>query len=366
LTTLIGSRQTKRLLIFRLVKSIGRLPNVIYLLVFDRNLAEAIVSERYPSEGPHYLEKIIQAGFDIPQSRQVDLNQELLRQIDAICGSPSEDVSLRFMNVFYDVIAPEIRTPRDLIRLMNALAVTWPAVGNEVDRADFVAVETLRLFRPDVYRALRSNKHRLCGANDPYGRPGRDLETEMDTLLLGSADNKDHDRLRRALMRLFPRLESVWNNVSYGGDSASGWTRERLLCSSQHFDSYFRFSVGDDVVPREEIEALIARASDGEFVRQKFREALAVTRKDGKTKAMLLLDELNLHAENVADNDVAQFLTTIFELGDELDVESDSATAFEIGDNQQRIRWLLRRLTPTASTSPRVRRFLSRPLRKRL
>jgi predicted KAP-like P-loop ATPase len=107
------------LLIFRLVKSIGRLPNVIYLLVFDRNLAEAIVSERYPSEGPHYLEKIIQAGFDIPQPRQVDLNQELLRQIDAICGSPSEDVSLRFMNVFYDLIAPEIRTPRDLKRTLR-------------------------------------------------------------------------------------------------------------------------------------------------------------------------------------------------------------------------------------------------------
>jgi hypothetical protein len=38
------------LLIFRLVKSVGRLPNVIYLLVFDRELAEAIVSERFPSE----------------------------------------------------------------------------------------------------------------------------------------------------------------------------------------------------------------------------------------------------------------------------------------------------------------------------
>jgi predicted KAP-like P-loop ATPase len=249
------------------------------------------------------------------------------------------------MNVFYDVIAPEIRTPRDLIRLMNALAVTWPAVGNEVDRADFVAVETLRLFRPGVYRALRGNKDRLCGANDPYGQPGRDLKTEMDTLLLGSADNKDHDRLRRALMRLFPRLESVWNNLSYGADSTNRWTRERLLCSSEHFDSYFRFSVGDNVVPREEIEALIARASDGEFVKQKFREALAVTRKDGKTKAMLLLDELNLHAENVADNDVAQLLKAIFELGDELDVESDKAGAFDIGDNQLRIHWLLRRLT---------------------
>jgi hypothetical protein len=60
---------------------------------------------------------------------------------------------------------------------------------------------------------------------------------------------------------------------------------------------------------------------------------------------MLLLDELNLHAEKVADSDVAQLLTTIFELGDELDVESDKAGAFDIGDNQLRIHWLLRRLT---------------------
>jgi predicted KAP-like P-loop ATPase len=167
----------------------------------------------------------------------------------------------------------------------------------------------------------------------------------MDTLLLGPADNKNHDRLRRALMRLFPRLESVWNNVSYSGDLASGWTRDRLLCSSEHFDSYFRFSVGDDVVPREEIDALTARAWDGEFVKEKFREALAVARKDGKTKAMLLLDELNLHAENVADTDVGQLLSAIFELGDELDVESDQGRGFDIGDNQHRIHWLLRRLT---------------------
>jgi predicted KAP-like P-loop ATPase len=151
------------LLMFRLVKSIGRLPNVIYLLVFDRHLAEAIVSERYPSEGPHYLEKIIQAGFDIPEPRQADLNEELLQQIGTICGAPAAADTVQFMNVFYDVIAPEMRTPRDLIRLTNALAVTWPAVGSDVDRADFVAMETFRLLRPEIYRALRANKERLCG-----------------------------------------------------------------------------------------------------------------------------------------------------------------------------------------------------------
>ncbi|WP_139372858.1 KAP family P-loop NTPase fold protein [Nitrobacter vulgaris] len=333
------------LLIFRLVKSIGRLPNVIYLLVFDRHLAEAIVSERYPSEGPHYLEKIIQAGFDVPQPHQTDLNHELLRNIDAICGSPAEDFLVRFMNVFYDVIAAEIRTPRDLIRLTNALSVTWPGVGGEVDRADFVAVEALRLFRPGVYRAVRDNKESLCGAGDKYGRSGRDLKAETDALFLGSVDVKEHERMRRVLMRLFPRLESVWNNLSYGEDSVSKWTRERLVCSEEHFESYFRFSIGDNVLPREEIEALIARASDGEFVKQKLREALAITRKNGKTKAMLILDELNFHAEKILDKDVEPLLSAVFELGDELDVESDKAGAFDIGNNQLRIHWLLRRLT---------------------
>src|SRR5262249_29455239 len=61
------------ILIFRLVKSVGRLPNVMYMLAFERILAERIVAERFPSEGPHYLEKIIQAAFEVPMPDEVDL-----------------------------------------------------------------------------------------------------------------------------------------------------------------------------------------------------------------------------------------------------------------------------------------------------
>ncbi|NQW50357.1 MAG: AAA family ATPase, partial [Rhodospirillales bacterium] len=61
------------LMIFRLVKSVGHLPNVIYLLVFDRALAEKIASDRFPSEGPQYLEKIIQVSFDLPPAQATDL-----------------------------------------------------------------------------------------------------------------------------------------------------------------------------------------------------------------------------------------------------------------------------------------------------
>lgn len=333
------------LLIFRLVKSVGRLPNVIYLLVFDRELAEAIVSERFPSEGPHYLEKIIQAGFDLPLPQSADLDQELLRQIDALCGSPPESQLRRFMNVFYDVIAPEIRTPRDLIRLMNALSVTWAAVGSEVDRADFVALETLRLLRGELYRSIRANKDLVCGLAQRGMGDGRGRAAETDALLLGSVKETDRPRLRRALMRLFPRLESVWSNVHYGADSEADWARERRVCTKDHVASYFRFSVGDDVLPRNELNDVIARASDKAIVQEAFRSALSVTRKDGTTKAQLLLNELNVHADEVADSDVAPLLAAIFELGDELDVRSDEGKAFSYGDNALRIHWLLRRLT---------------------
>ncbi len=333
------------LLIFRLIKSVGRLPNIVYLLVFDRALAEAIVAERFPSEGPHYLEKIIQAGFDLPQPQDADLNQELLRQIDALCGSPPEDKLKRFMNIFYDVIAPEIHTSRDLVRLMNVLAVTWPAVGEEVDQADFIALETWRLLRGDLHRALRTNKNDICGLANHGEGDGRGRSAEMDTLLLGSTKERDRSRLRRALMRLFPRLESVWSNLHYGDDSATEWARERRACSNNHFDSYFRFSVGDHILPREEIANVIAKASDAPFIQETFRKALTITRKDGKTKAKLLFEELTLHADDIADKDVEPLLTTIFQLSDELDVQSDEEGGFSIGDNMLRIHWLLRRLT---------------------
>jgi predicted KAP-like P-loop ATPase len=333
------------LLIFRLVKSVGRLPNVIYLLVFDRLLAEAIVHEKYPAEGAHYLEKIVQAGFDIPEPRQHDLREQLLVEIAEICGAADADISTRFMNVFYDVVVPEIRMPRDLIRLANCLAVTWPAVGHEVDRADFVGLEVLRVFRPNLYRAIRANKVRLTTTTAPTSRWTQVEQDQFDKNLLSSVPEAERERLRRALTRLFPPLESVWDNVIYGHDSGDEWSRERRVCSSDHFDSYFRFSISDEVLAKQEVDDLIAHASDDALIVAALREGLGVKRSSGGTKAALILEELNRHADKVADDHIQPLLASIFRLGDELDVEDDVVKGFSIGDNRLRIHWLLRRLT---------------------
>jgi predicted KAP-like P-loop ATPase len=146
-------------------------------------------------------------------------------------------------------------------------------------------------------------------------------------------------------MRLFPPLASVWSNVIFGEHSTIEWSRQRNVCAYDHFDTYFRFSLGGEVLPKNEIDQLVTRASDQDFVTRSLRDALAVTRPSGATKAALILDELNLHADKVTDDHVGPLLVAIFKIADELNVASDAAKAFSIGDNHLRIRWLLRRLT---------------------
>lgn len=332
------------LLIFRLVKSIGRLPNVMYLLVYDRLLAEKIVAERYPSEGPHYLEKIIQAAFELPEPSPFDVEQQLFSVLESICGAPKQEDEKRFMNIFHEGVAPALRTPRDVARFANSLSVTWPAVAGEVDLGDFLALEVLRLLHPTIYRAVRQHKEALTGTG-PHGASEREKESKhFDDLLFGDEPPPD-ERLRRVLMRLFPALEAVWDNFTYGEAVAKEWAAERRVCSPPHFDSYFRFAVGDSALPINELDELIKRADNHDYIARTLRDAAKVTRSSGGTKAAVLLSELTTHAGRVSREKIQPLMTTLFEVFDEINVEADTGKGFTIASNAYRLHWLMRALT---------------------
>jgi predicted KAP-like P-loop ATPase len=90
-------------------------------------------------------------------------------------GKEGED-RVRVMNIMLGLVTPLLKSPRDLKRLIGMLQVTWPAIASEVDRADFIAMGALRLFRPGVYRAIRANPECLTGgAKSSANRPARDL-----------------------------------------------------------------------------------------------------------------------------------------------------------------------------------------------
>jgi len=326
--------------IFRLVKSVGQLPNVIYLLVFDRDLAEKAVQERFPSEGPHFLEKIVQAGFEVPMPLQVDLNQAVLTSIQQICGDHETDRIVRTMNLFYDVVAPYMTTPRHVARYRNAISVTWPAVAGEVSLADFIALEALRLYEPTLFQAIRSRKEDVCGIASQHN--GNRSHDEQLKPFLNDVPSLRHDLAKIALQRLFPRLE----NMGYGEDWIKRWDAERRVCVEAHFDTYFRLTLSDEALPTKIIETMTRRADDADFIKTTMQKAARTTRRNGKSMVPVYLNELNTHAARIDKDKVTAFLGALFEVHDEIDLEADAERGlFGMADTSLLYHSLLRRVT---------------------
>lgn len=332
--------------VFRLIKSVGRLPNVMYLLAFDRQIAEKVVAEKYPSEGPHYLEKIIQAAFELPTPSNADLNESVLDQISQICGTPDEPEIVHFMNVFYDCIAPFIKSPRDVNRVASTIAVTWPAVRDDVNPADFVAMETLRVLHGAVYRRLQRAKDILAGGtpNSQSQQERAEIKARTDALLTGVTDAQK-ELLREALQRLFPRTQSIWDGMSYGSDWDGEWQRMRLVCSRSHFDTYFAFSVPDDALAGSLVKELIESTGDPAKLQNLLRDGAQVRRKRGGTRAALLLDEINIRAKSIPLEHIATVVNALYAISDDLDIEEDKGRGFmSMANNELRLHWLTNRL----------------------
>ncbi len=310
------------LVIFRLVKSVGRLPNVIYLLAYDRNITEQAVKERYPSEGAHYLEKIVQASFDLPEPNRHALTTILESEIAEVLGDVDSGSQVHLGNMFRAVVAPEVRTPRDVVRLSNALKTTYPAVRDEVDPTDFLALETLRLFRPNVYQALRSRKPVLVGLGRDWGHREQDsVAKKCEQALLGKEPKGDWPLLKDGLQRLFRPLQSIWSTTHPG--NGAEWSRARRACSAMHFDTYFQFSLSSCAVPLREIHELLRRADQGAFVRKTFLDALGVQLAEGRTKASFLLEELTYHADDMEVSKIRPFLQSLYSIANDLRIDSD-------------------------------------------
>ena len=326
--------------VFRLVKSVGHLPNVMYLLLFDRQHAEKVVEKHYPSEESHFLEKIIQASFELPMPIQVDLNNVVLASLERICGLPNQHQMRHFMNVFYDAVAPYMTSPRHVVRFENAISVTWPLISNEICVADFMALETLRLYEPTLFKAIRAGKALVCGA-----RKQGDLEQRDERRLepfLNEVPEKRHEIAKLALRRLFPRLETT----TYGDDFWQQWDADRRVCMESHFDTYFRLSLSDETLSSEIIRDLVARANDREFVQTTMRSAAKSERRTGSSMVPVYLDELKTHAHRVIKEDVGPFLNALFQIYDEIDLIKDADRGFMAHTNTRlRFHWLIRRLT---------------------
>jgi predicted KAP-like P-loop ATPase len=344
--------------IFKVVKALADFPNVVYILAFDRKTVVEALQAAHKIDGEAYLEKIVQAPFSLPaidRARlRARLQEELGRLIDRFKG-PVIDRTY-WANVYMDGLDPYITKPRDIVRLMNALTVTYPAVAGEVNAVDFIAMEFLRLFEPAVYGIVRDHPDLFTGySNDRHGGR-RDAGKEFHEAWLSQVSQERREQVQALMKRVFPRLQSVWGNMGYSASHESQWRNALRVCSPEIFDVYFQFGVADDVLSRREMNHLLTAAGDGQKeVTDILAAAATVKRPNGTSKARDYLDRIRDCEEEITPQMADVLVTVLSDIGDTLLApEDEQAQGMGSLPNRWRLMGVINYLLNRAEPAPRL------------
>lgn len=309
--------------LFRMIKAVASFPNVVYVLAFEREIVEnALEAQEGTNSGRRYLEKIVQGSFNLPPVQQVDLRRMLFSRLDPILAGTQVDLDEHyFSNVYFDGLDELLDTPRDVTRLTNALRVTFPAVEDEVNPVDFVAIEAIRTFEPDIYRLIRKSPNLLTGRPSDRRRDpvyGDEEEARFESWLdQVSEDNRG--AIKGVLSRLFPKFAAEYGGTRYSQEFERKWRVQRRICSPEIFPVYFRLSVSGDSISEQEMREWLALADDPEAFGERLLEFADQERRDGTTRARVAIDRLDDYAHEELPAEYAPpLIGAIFHVGSDL------------------------------------------------
>lgn len=146
-----------------LVKGLGDLPNVVYLLSFDDLRFSQLISTHLRVNGREYLEKIIQYPVHLPALDASDLSRLLDADLIEVLPPLDNADQARLSHAWFSIIRAYMKTPRDVRRLVNAFSVAISGLGDHTDAVELLVLETIRLNEPEIYNWIRQNIDELVG-----------------------------------------------------------------------------------------------------------------------------------------------------------------------------------------------------------
>lgn len=340
--------------VFRCVKAVADFPNVIYLMAFDRLVVTRSLEKLQGGSGEDYLEKIVQVPFELPLVDRLAIRNFFFEKLAPIADFGFEQSDkIRWGNIFFEGIDGFIETPRDAVRFTNALSVTFPAVYGEVNSIDFIAIESLRIFCPDIYGRVRNNRDMFVGYSvpdprSPIGEAFLKFHKEWQEQLHGSIPEHEN-AISDLLKRLFPLLEGVFGNRIFGPEWGTSWRRDLRICSEDIFPVYFSLNVALARISNSEMRTILAEANDSRRFGEQVLKLADQVRPDGRTKVSAFLDRLQDFTESdIAIESIESVLFALLDNGDQLVLPDDRSRGFlALGNETQigRIFWqLLKRI----------------------
>lgn len=260
--------------VFKLIRLVGRLPNVYYLLSYDEKtlidvLRRTDLAFGETSRANDYLEKIIQVRLDIPQltSRQklelADASLDIVRANSQV--NLSEETLKSIAALWADTLSSRLTTPRTIRRFFAQVDASYITVAEEVSFEDFLALTFLRTHEHRVYSEIQNRAGELTmhGFHPPSHETPKDRLERWKQYLRGWDVSDDNIQgVLQLLGRLFLPIKSALAGMEYGREWLSDIARNKGVGHSDYFTRYFFFGVPSGDISDSAIERAMTSLTD--------------------------------------------------------------------------------------------------------
>lgn len=329
---------------FRAIKALGDFPQVVYVLFFDREQVASALGASTRTDGEAYLEKIIQAPFNLPAVERELLRRKLFDGLDSIIESkpmPFKFDQGRWAVIFSENLDQFIFKPRDIVRVLNAIAVSYPPLAGEVNPVDFIALEFLRVFEPRVYGSIRDAQDLFVGTISHFDHK-KSLEKDLFGKWNAALPDSSRDRIAGLVGRLFPKAAEAFGDGASQRGALGEWTKELRPCSPDCVGVYFQFGVPPGRVARAELERLVGAATPA-VMAELLLEAKETRFLDGHSKARDLIERVG-GFDQIPEGQAAKLVEALVGSGQQMLLKEDERGDFFSMPNRWRINGLICKL----------------------
>ena len=263
------------LLTFKLIRLLGRLPNVYYLIAYDEDTVIDVLTRtglvgQDSARARQYLEKMVQVRLEIPplmETQKADLVtagvQDLLATHDITLEADDE---VRLQQAWQECLTRYLVQPRAVKRLITQVDALWAEVAGEVNFLDFLLVTFLRTFEKSAFDLMVESRDELLGSwRSEYREEANPAKWSRWNDTLKELGVQHPRAVASLLAEMFLVLRGAKENTGYAPGFQEDIRRRRGIGSDEFFDRYVQVGVptGDlpDHLVREAVEELRADES---------------------------------------------------------------------------------------------------------
>lgn len=318
-------------MIFQLIKANTDFPNVIFLLLFQKDIVEKKLTDTTQS-GENYLEKIIQIPFTIPQIQLKQVHEVLVNLLEDVINSHTDaDKKFdqkRWVEIYHNGLKNYFNNLRNVYRFNSTLCFNFNLFKNndifEADPIDLIAIECLRVFEPNVYSKLSNSKEAFTTLRSVSSNNQTDKVKYSRIIedIFKSASENNRESVEGILKTLFPTTQWIISNYIHDHSSYQEWFTQLRVCHKDHFDKYFKLSfVSEDFSTSDFIDFLQQTSN-----RTQLKEKILAL--DARNILEDFLSKFEAYSKQVPKENFESYLYAMFDTCEEVNIESSSSIFF--------------------------------------